>query len=218
MGFVRKVYGILTAQILLTVMIALAICSLGENRAQKNEWFCCVCAFSIPAFLSVVHCCLDQLRKFPQNYVLLFLFTACEGGFIGVVVSGHVLQSVLLSAAVTVLVFLAMTAYACFTKTDFTGLGPYMFAALTVFLMFGLSRFVLRLAGVHIAQMETAYSVAVVLLFTFFIVFDTHRILGEWGGHRVQFLLDDYCFVSLSLYIDIITIFPEIFCVCRRRR
>lgn len=218
MGFVHKVYAILSMQILLTVAVAACVMSLGQLWIQQNAWVLYLSVGSTVALMCIMICCNDQLRTYPQNYIFLFLFTACEGALVGVVSAGFTLESVLVSAGITVLIFLSMTAYAFFTETDFTGLGPYIFAALMTMMLFGFAMMILRMVGVYFAPLEMAYNIMGVLLFTFFIVFDTQRILGEWGGHKVQFQVDDYCFGALTLYLDIINLFLHLLQIFGRRR
>merc|ERR1719375_1213513 len=91
--------------------------------------------------------------------------------------------------------------------TDFTGFGPYLFAGLMVLCMFGLVLSILGWCGVRIDWLLMFYDACGVLLFTFYIVYDTQLILGEWGGHQQQFGLDDYVFAALNLYLDIINLF-----------
>merc|ERR1719343_1370915 len=52
------------------------------------------------------------------------------------------------------------------------------------------------------------YDFVGVLLFTFYIVYDTQLIIG--GSHKVQFSIDDYCFAALNLYLDVINLFQQI--------
>lgn len=218
MGFVRKVYGILSMQILLTVLVAAPICSWGEDWAQQNEWLIYWCCFSTIALMCVMVCCNNLMRKFPCNYFFLFLFTACEGVLIGVICASYTVQSVLVSVGVTVLIFLGMSVYACLTKKDFTGGGPYIFALFMTFTMFGFTIVIFRLCGVYFPALEMVYNFLGVLIFTFYIVFDTQRILGQWGGHKTQFQIDDYCFASLTLYLDIINLFLFILSLFGKRR
>lgn len=49
------------------------------------------------------------------------------------------------------------------------------------------------------------YACLGVLLFSFFIVYDTQLIVG--GAHKHAFDIDDYCFAALNLYLDIINLF-----------
>merc|ERR1719464_2608381 len=105
-------------------------------------------------------------------------------------------QSVVLAAGITVGIFFALTVYAWTTTTDFTGFGPYLFVTITSLCMFG---FALSIMG---------YNLVGVILFSFFIVYDTQLIVG--GSHKVQFGIDDYCFAALNIYLDIINLFLEI--------
>merc|ERR1719506_1765284 len=139
------------------------------------------------------------MRQFPTNYIFLLLFTAAEAVLIGVICAQYTVQSVLASVAATGLIFLAMSAYAFFSKTDFTGMGPYIFAAFMCFMMFGFVLFIVSLFTALPAWLEVFYNFIGILIFTFYIVFDTQRIMGEWGGHKHQFSVDDYCFASLTL-------------------
>ena len=46
-----------------------------------------------------------------------------------------------------------------------------------------------------------------VLVFVFYIIYDTQFIMGEYGGHKEQFEIDDYIFASLNLYLDVVNLF-----------
>jgi len=42
--------------------------------------------------------------------------------------------------------------------------------------------------------------------------------LGEWGGHKLQFGIDEYVFAALNLYLDIINLFLHILSLfCEQR-
>merc|ERR1712154_51574 len=110
------------------------------------------------------------------------------GVLVGFSSAMYTLPSVLLAAGITIAFFLAMTAYACTTKTDFTGCGPYLYGALMVLIFFGFALSILSFCGVQIQLMMTLYNLGGVLLFTFYIVYDTQLIVG--GNHKVQFSID----------------------------
>lgn len=40
-------------------------------------------------------------------------------------------------------------------------------------------------------------------VFAFYIVYDTQLMLGSWGGHKVEFSVDDYVFAAINLYLDL---------------
>ena len=58
--------------------------------------------------------------------------------------------------------------------------------------------------------MQMVYSAVSVLLFSFFVIFDTQLMLGRWGGHELEFDLDDYVFAAMNLYLDILNLFINI--------
>lgn len=47
-------------------------------------------------------------------------------------------------------------------------------------------------------------------VFAFYIVYDTQLMLGSWGGHKVEFSVDDYVFAAINLYLDLINLFQYI--------
>merc|ERR1712232_1169113 len=111
---------------------------------------------------------------------------------------------------ITLLIVAGLTIYAWTAKTDFTGLGPYLMAGLLAFILFGFTLSIMSWFGLHMKPIAMAYHFCGVLLFSFFIIYDTQLILGEWGGHSEQFSVDDYCFAALNLYLDIINLFLQI--------
>merc|ERR550532_3547111 len=87
LGFVRKVYGILTVQLLLTSVVAGAVMKYvtamhdpamlgGLLYGSLFVAVACMCCFT---------CCPNMMRSFPTNYICLFLFTFCEAVLIGVI-------------------------------------------------------------------------------------------------------------------------------------
>ncbi len=104
-----------------------------------------------------------------------------------------------MAAAMTLAVTLSLTIYALTTKTDFTMCGGFLFFAAMLFLMFGLFYFIYP--G---RVMSNLYCVGGVLLYGFYLVYDTQLIAG---GKRYELSLDDYVIGALMLYIDIIQMF-----------
>ena len=81
-GFIRKVYGILSVQLLVTRAGLFFIPSV-QGYASQNPW---LLAFGfIPVFvcMMIVFACCDQVRrKSPGNYICLAIFTLAEGNSI----------------------------------------------------------------------------------------------------------------------------------------
>eukprot|EP00418_Pyrodinium_bahamense_P036487 CAMPEP_0179208900 /NCGR_PEP_ID=MMETSP0796-20121207/104182_1 /TAXON_ID=73915 /ORGANISM="Pyrodinium bahamense, Strain pbaha01" /LENGTH=254 /DNA_ID=CAMNT_0020913853 /DNA_START=93 /DNA_END=854 /DNA_ORIENTATION=- len=219
-GFVRKVYGILSAQLLLTVAIAAWIWKGGEDREwlRSHEWLLWVSVVMTFATMCCMVCCQALCRTFPANYIFLFSFTLFEGIMIGFVSAMFTWESLLLAASVTVLIFFCFTIYAFNTENDFTGFMPYLFGMLLVLGLFGLTLAILPVFNVYVSWATALYDILGVLVFTLYIVFDTQLILGEWGGHRFGFSIDDYVFAALNLYMDIINLFLHVLSLMGQRR
>eukprot|EP00927_Polykrikos_kofoidii_P053317 TRINITY_DN4769_c0_g1_i1.p1 TRINITY_DN4769_c0_g1~~TRINITY_DN4769_c0_g1_i1.p1 ORF type:complete len:250 (-),score=30.89 TRINITY_DN4769_c0_g1_i1:84-833(-) len=200
--FIRKVYSILSAQLLVTTAI---VCPFFIYVNQ--EWvldniaiFWGANALSLAMICGVSCCCTDMLRKFPMNFIFLTVFAVAWGVILGFVTSLYTLESVGLAAGMTAAIFIGLTIYACTTKTDFTGLGPYLYGALLCLMLFGLVTFF-----VNSDIWQKVYAGLGALLFCFYIIYDTQLIVG--GNHSREFSVDDYCLAALTLYIDIINLF-----------
>jgi hypothetical protein len=218
-GFVRKVYGILAAQLALTVVIAYPLAVMSPKEAVSRQPILIAASLVLVMTMCAMCCCADMLRKFPTNYIFLLVLTSAMGVIVGFTSAMYTPQSVILAAGVTFVIFICMTIYAWTSKTDFTGMGPYLFAALLVLCVFG---FVISIMSMFmpgkIDWLIMLYDIIGVMLFTFYIVYDTQLILGEWGGHKCQFGIDDYCFAALNLYLDIINLFLHVLSLLGERR
>jgi len=202
-NFIKKVYSILTVQMLVTTMIAMPfVLFVDSTWVNQHMAIFYIAQFgSLAMLIAMACCCQNMLQKFPQNYIFLAIFTVATGIVIGFVCTMYTGPSVALAAGMTTAIFLGLTAYACITKTDFTGMGPYLFGALLCLVIFG---FVLMFFSSPLAH--KIYAGLGALLFCFYIIFDTQLIVG--GSHKQhEFGVDDYCFAVLTLYLDIINLF-----------
>lgn len=204
-GFVRKVYGILCMQLLLTVVVAAPIVARGKQFVADNPNLMLASCIMTLVTIFAMTCCRDLARTFPGNYLLLFTFTAFEGVMVGCISAMYTWQSVMVAACMTMAIFFVMTIFACTTDTDFTGFGGVMLAILCTMLGVSLTIAIMGYMGVYIKPLMMAYDALGALVFTVYIVIDTQMILG--GSHKVSFGIDDYVFAALNLYLDIINLF-----------
>merc|ERR1719413_269014 len=218
LGFVRKVYSILSAQLVITVAIAAPICFAGPVFVQHYKWMVLLSTLVLVATMLVMCCCQQMLRTYPTNYIFLFVLTVAMSVIVGFSSAMYTWQSVLLSAGITLGIFLGMTVYAWTTTTDFTGAGPYLFAAMLALMLFGFALSILSMCGVTLKWAMIGYDISAVLLFTFYIVYDTQLIMGEMGGHKISFGSDDYLFAALNLYLDIINLFLHLLRLLGKRK
>lgn len=207
-GFIQKVYGILGTQLLLTGAIGAAIYTKAPLLSTSTQlallYASMVASISI---LCVFMCCPDTMRKTPINYALLLLFTVAESVLVGFVSAQYTVASVLMAFGITTIVVLSLSIFACQTKIDFTGCGPYLFVALMCLMAFGFMLWMCSLfTSFNLEIGRTIYALIGSLIFSMYIVYDTQLIVG--GKHRRhQFSTDDYCMAAINLYIDIIQLF-----------
>merc|ERR1712216_525661 len=106
-------------------------------------------------------------------------------------------------------ILLGLTVYAAYTKTDFTGLGMYIFAFVLGLCLLGLISIFVRSAFLY-----RAIAVGGAVLCSFVIIYDTQLIFGsasfEFGrsnARKIEFTIDMYAFASYQLYLDFINLF-----------
>ncbi|KAH9256299.1 hypothetical protein BASA81_005520 [Batrachochytrium salamandrivorans] len=211
LGFTRKVFGILGLQLLVTlgvIMLFSLVTPVREyvdlSKGQGHPWVFMVGMIGSLASLLTLACCANQARTHPNNLVFLGLFTTAESVLLGVVCAAYTLESVMFAVGVTAMLVLGLVAFASVTKQDFTGAGPYLFVALMSLLMYSvLLSFV---PGLRSDLVQTGMTYLGVVLFSFYVVYDTQLILG--GKHKkFQFGVDEYVFAAINIYLDIVNLF-----------
>jgi hypothetical protein len=200
-GFVKKVYGIVALQVLLTTVIATPFMLVDRSWTDAHQGLLLLSSVATLAIVCAAACKPDLLRKYPQNYAFLFTFTFFEAVVVGFIISAYDGASVLLAFGLTIAITGALTVYAMTTETDFTGMGHYLMAALFALVLVG---FVMMFVpGVGFGQKIMAGCGA--LLFSCYLVYDTQLIMG--GNHKLRFEVDDYCWAALNIYLDILNLF-----------
>ena len=121
--FVRKVYTILTMQLLLTAGAA-ALCAFEPHArafALSNQPAYVSALVGSVATLVAMACYED---RHPTNMIALLLFTLCESYLIGVLCAAYYAQGagayVAFAFAITSVVFSALTLFVCATRRDFS--------------------------------------------------------------------------------------------------
>lgn len=202
LGFIRKVYSILFVQIGITAaMIALFIfVDPIKEYSRDNPWMWILAFVLTFVIIIVLACCPDFRRKSPMNFVLLFVFTLCEGFLLGGVSGHYDKDEVLMAVGITAIVTLALTVFAFQTKWDFTMMGGLLFVLVIVLFCFGL-----LCAIIQSRFLNLMYASIGALIFSAYIVFDTQMMLG--GKHKYSISPEEYIFAALNLYLDIINLF-----------
>ena len=201
LGFIRKVYGILSAQLLLTSILSfIAMVSKSyQNFLLNHLGLIYFFLFLIIVISFIIQCCSNLMQSVPQNYIILFLFTFAESYVISFICAFSNHKLVFMAAFMTFVMCLSLTLYAINTKSDFTTKGGLLFilcAGLFLFSIFGLftdNKFF------HIVICTLG-----VILFGFYLIYDTQLIIGK-KSELIE--MDDYILGAFLLYLDIINIF-----------
>jgi len=197
LAFIRKVYTILTLQLLTTFSFSLFF-SLNTTARALILSSTNALLLSMIASIATI-CALTCLaRRHPHNLLLLFLFTVLEAHLLSFVCAAYyerglgavVLQAVGLTAGV----FLSLTAFTFQSKVDFTFLGAGLSTSLTLLLLWSAVQMIFGYAPGAI------YSLLSALVFSGYIVFDTFLLLRKLGP-------EDYVVAAVSLYLDVINLF-----------
>jgi FtsH-binding integral membrane protein len=209
LGFVRKVYLLLSTQLLLTILVAIPFQLMDTMQLQSQTWllWLSVCMTLMTVF--TMSFAKSLTRTYPYNYVFLFAFTLFEAILMGFASASYTWQSVMLCAGLTAVIFLGLTIYAAKTETDFTGFGPMLFGALLSLVAWGIMICTVAAFGAPLDMVTMLCSLVGLIVFVIYIIYDTQLIIG--GEHKThEFTVDDYVFAAMSLYLDILQLFLRI--------
>lgn len=198
MQFVRKVYSILTVQLLATAALSsVSFFSPGyKSWIQTNQWMMWVSLFGAIGFMLLTFW---KRKSYPTNLLFLAGFTAMEAYSISVVTSFFESKIVLEALIFTLGIFVALTLFACQTKYDFTSWIPYLAGALWVVIIFGF----MAAFFPHTSTIELGYGIVCALIFSGYILVDTQLIMRHYH-------VEEEIAASISLYLDIINLFLAI--------
>ncbi|MCJ1239964.1 hypothetical protein MMC14_007963 [Varicellaria rhodocarpa] len=198
MQFVRKVYSILTVQLLATVAVSSVsyISSGYKSWIQQNTWMMWVSLFGAIGFLLLTFW---KRKSYPTNLLFLTGFTALEAYSISVIVSFYNSKIVLEALILTLGIFLALTLFACQTKYDFTSWMPYLFGGLWALILFGF----MAAFFPYNSTAELVYGGLAALIFSGYIIVDTQMVMRHYH-------VEEEIAAAISLYLDIINLFLAI--------
>mmetsp|Transcript_16811 Transcript_16811/g.43605 ORF Transcript_16811/g.43605 Transcript_16811/m.43605 type:complete len:246 (-) Transcript_16811:584-1321(-) len=201
-GFVRKVFGILAVQLLITAATG-AVFVLNEGAqlfVMQNVWTVYVAMGVTLAVALTIGCCEGPRKTYPWNYLLLLTFTVAESFLVGVISAAYDTQVVLLAFGLTCLITVGLTLFACQTKWDFTMMGGVLTGLLVC--LIGASLIMAFFPRTNVGTI--AISSVGALLFSAYLIYDVQLLMG---GRAQEYGPDDYVAVALSLYLDIINLF-----------
>ncbi len=203
-GFITKVYGILSAQLLLTVIVcAMSMISKSFFEFQiHNAWLMYLCFIGTLVIVILPMCYENLFRTVPTNYILLFSFTFMESYIVSILCGMISPRLVLMAAFMTLTMTFALTLYAMTTKEDLTVMGGLLFSVLVALFLFGIFAMFTNNRLLHIIL-----CCGWIIMYALYIIYDTQLIIGN-KKHSIS--TDDYILAAFMLYIDIIGLFIEL--------
>ncbi|AKU37510.1 ORF_095L [Scale drop disease virus] len=197
MTFIRRVYTLLSLQIILTISTtALFMFSKHLNAfVQDNSAVVFVSAFSSFVLMNVL---VMYRHKRPVNSYLLVAFTFMEAVSVATTLTFYEYSTILQSLFLTCAVFAGLTVYTFQSKKDFSKLGAGLFACILIFVI---AMLIQLFYNSDSADLVISGFGAVV--FCGFIIYDTHKLMK-------QFSPDEYIVAFIHIYMDIIDLFMRI--------
>ncbi|CAH1773535.1 unnamed protein product [Owenia fusiformis] len=205
-AFIRKVYLILTAQLLVTVgVICFFLFHLPTKIwVRQNSWFYYVSYATFFVTYIVLVCCPKVRRKYPGNFICLAVFTLAFSYMVGTISSYYNHESVMIAVGITAAVCLAISIFAIQTKIDFTLCSGLLFALVMVLFFFGIACMIVMFTIGYNHILNCVYAGLGALVFSLFLVFDTQQIVG---GRKHELSQEEYIYGALQLYLDVVYIF-----------
>jgi FtsH-binding integral membrane protein len=206
-GFIRKVFGIVAIQLLVTFSFIL-ICQTKKVKTiiSQNQSLCVVLFVgSIICFIistCILTCNRRIARKVPQNYILLFLVTISESILCTSAALNYSFEIVCASIVLTIAAALGIITYTLKTKRDLSWCGMTLMVLVAQLIFFGFLNLFIRSQFIHMLC-----CLGCTALVGMYLVYDVQLISGKFGR---EYSIDDYIFAAMELYIDIIRLFLEI--------
>lgn len=199
MGFVKKVYSLLTIQLLITFGAVCLTLMKDVRIFLKNHFYIFYIAAGVALIVLFLSWCMrKELKKVPWNYILLFLWTISVAYMVMTACAYYDKEIVITAMGLTAAVSVGLTVYTFISKNDFSYLGNIISLLITEIVFYALFG-----AWFH-RWLYFFYCVLCVILFGFYIIYDTKQIIG---GLKEKFEIDDYVIATLALYTDIVNLF-----------
>eukprot|EP00775_Hariotina_reticulata_P004929 gene4929-5171_t len=168
-GFVRKVFGIVAVQLLITVGFTCVTMYVPgvQQYVRRNRWtFWTAWMFAL-ALMLVLACVEKARRVFPMNMILLGAFTVAQAWLVGILSAHYNESAVLLAFGVTAAAVLAISIFAINTKIDVTRWGTLLLVALVAFIVLLFFGIFLRSKILHLIIAGIAC-----LIFSAYLIYD----------------------------------------------
>ncbi|XP_019178788.1 PREDICTED: BI1-like protein [Ipomoea nil] len=208
-SFIRKVYSIVSIQLLLTVAVASVVVTV-----HPIKHFFASTGAGLAVYIVLIITPLIVLfplyyyhQRHPYNYFLLGIFTVAISFAVGLTCAFTKGRIILESAVLTAAVVISLTLYTFWAAKrghDFNFLGPFLFGAVMVLMLFALIQIFFPLGRISLM----IYGGLASLIFCGYIIYDTDNLIKRYS-------YDEYIWASVSLYLDVINLFLSLLTLLR---
>ncbi|XP_077381489.1 protein lifeguard 1 [Festucalex cinctus] len=200
-AFVRKVFCILTVQLVITfsVVSVFTFSPVVKRVVQKNIW---VYVSSFLIFLVVciaLNCAKSLRRKYPWNIIGLTIVTLSLSYVVGTMASYHDTRAVIITMATTLAISLTIIAFSAQTRYDFSCCYGLLLILVVDLVMFGV------FCGFYYTYIpQVCYGCLGALVYSLFLMCDCQLMMGV-----LSYRLDpeEYVSAALMIYLDVMLIF-----------
>ncbi|OMO77662.1 Bax inhibitor 1-related protein [Corchorus capsularis] len=208
-AFIRKIYSIVAIQLLATIAVAATVVfvrPVAHFFVSSPAGLAVYIVLIIMPFITL--CPLYYYhQKHPVNYLLLGVFTVSLAFAVGLTCAFTSGKVILMSVILTAVVVVALTLYTFWAARrghDFNFLGPFLFGAVLVLMVFALIQMLFPLGKISV----TIYGCLASIVFCGYIIYDTDNLIKRYS-------YDQYIWAAVSLYLDIINLFLALLTVFR---
>ncbi|KAG6774510.1 hypothetical protein POTOM_021863 [Populus tomentosa] len=208
-AFIRKVYSILAFQLLLTIAVAAVVVTV-----RPIAVFFSTTGAGLGVYILLILMPLFTLlplyyyhQKHPVNYILLGIFTICLAFAVGLTCAYTEGKLILESVILTTVVVVSLTLYTFWAARrghDFNFLGPFLFGAIMILMVFSLIQILFPLGRISVM----IYGCLASIIFCGYIIYDTDNLIK-------RHTYDEYIWAAVSLYLDIINLFLSLLTIFR---
>lgn len=225
LGFIKKVYGLTLYMIVCSAAVSAPFVARPDDTLdwmQQHPYVPIGCSILFLGFyvfnllmISSAVCCRNtrmlngytrMFRTVPANLIFLTTVSLVFGVLVGFALLSYTMQSVVAVFGLCAVLIVVLTAFAVYTKADFTGAGAYVLMALVGLMLTG---FLVSLTSYPGSTAHKIYAGIAATIFGFIIVYDTQLIFGSASGsnRKHQYTVDAYAFAAFQLYLDYINFF-----------
>ncbi|GAU35613.1 hypothetical protein TSUD_30300 [Trifolium subterraneum] len=208
-SFIRKVYVIIAIQLLATIAVGAVVVSVRPISVFFATTGAGLALYIVLIFVPFITLCplYYYYQKHPVNYLLLAVFTLSLSFVIGLSCAFTSEKVILEAVILTAVVVIALTLYTFWAASrgyDFNFLGPFLFGAVLVLMVFGMIQIFFPLGKLS----TMIYGCLAAIIFCGYILYDTDNLIKRYS-------YDEFIWASVSLYLDIINLFLSLLTIFR---